>query len=335
MLGSKVGILDIKEQIKDKRVLMRVDFNVPVKEGKVTDATRVKATIPTINEIFESGAKALILMSHLGRPDGVKSEKNSLKPVVGVLEELSGRNVTFLEDCVGETVEEACKDPPNGAVILLENLRFHREEEGAGLVEGKKVKATNEEIGKFRNSLSKLGDIYLNDAFGTAHRAHSSMVGVESSVKAAGLLLKKELDAFSKVMENPNRPLLVILGGAKVKDKIQLIMKMLDLVDEMIIGGGMVFTFKKVLLDMKIGNSIFDPDGAAIVKDIMAKAEEKGVKIHLGVDFVCGDKFDKDANTMIVKEGEDIPDGWMGLDIGEDSVKNNTQVGNLLYIIGN
>jgi phosphoglycerate kinase len=168
--------------------------------------------------------------------------------------------------------------------------------------------------------------VYLNDAFGTAHRAHSSMVGTGHEKKAAGMLLKKELDAFAAVMEEPQRPLLVVLGGAKVADKIKLIMKMLDLVDEMIIGGGMVFTFKKVLEGMEIGTSLYDSVGAGIVEEIMKKAEEKGVKMHLGTDFLCGDKFDKDAEVKAVGVGEPIPEGWMGMDIGPVSIKNNTEV---------
>eukprot|EP00824_Muranothrix_gubernata_P018315 TRINITY_DN372_c0_g1_i1.p1 TRINITY_DN372_c0_g1~~TRINITY_DN372_c0_g1_i1.p1 ORF type:complete len:420 (-),score=136.48 TRINITY_DN372_c0_g1_i1:49-1308(-) len=326
MLGKKVGLASLGESLKGKRVLMRCDFNCPIKEGKVSDATRIKATLPSINYIFEQGAKVLIIMTHLGRPDGMKIDKYTVKPVAPVLEELSKKKVTFVEDCVGEVAMKAVEAAPEGSIVLLENVRFHVEEEGKGKNEkGEAVKATKENVDAFRAQLTKLGDVYVSDAFGTAHRAHSSMVGVDLPVKAAGFLVKKELDAFSKVLEAPARPLLVIMGGAKVKDKIQLIMNMLDLVDEMIIGGGMVFTFKKVLSNMNIGSSLYDEEGSKIVKDIMKKAEEKKVKIHLPIDFVCGDKFDKDANTKVVKEAEGIPEGWIGMDCGEESIKINSE----------
>ena len=326
MLSKKLGLAAIKESLKGKRVVMRVDFNVPVKEGVVTDPTRIRATLPSLRCIFESGASSLVLMSHLGRPDGQKSEKNSMKPVVPILQELMGRPVTFLEDCVGEEVEKACASPPEGSLILLENLRFHGEEEGSAVIEGKKVKCKEEDVVTFRHSLSKLGDVYINDAFGTAHRAHSSMVGCDLPIKAAGFLLKKELDAFASVLEKPASPLLVILGGAKVKDKIKLIMNLLDLADEMIIGGGMLFTFKKVLEGMQIGNSLYDEEGAGIVPDIMAKAKEKNCKIHLPVDFLCGDKFDKDATVKYVTDKDGVPEGWLGMDIGPESIKVNSEV---------
>jgi phosphoglycerate kinase len=178
-------------------------------------------------------------------------------------------------------------------VILLENLRFHMAEEGKGVINGEKVKAPKDEISAFRKSLTKLGELYVNDAFGTAHRAHSSMVGVDVPTRAAGFLMKKELQYFSKILETPEKPLTVVMGGAKVADKIQLIMKMLDLVDEMIIGGGMAFTFNKVLDNINIGKSLYDEEGAKIINDIMNKAREKGVKIHLPLDFIAADKFEE------------------------------------------
>ncbi|CEM12713.1 unnamed protein product [Vitrella brassicaformis CCMP3155] len=323
MLASKIGIEDVADKLAGKRVLMRVDFNVPIKDGAVTDKTRIVATLPTINFAFEKGAKALILMSHCGRPDGRKQDKYTLKPVVPIVEELTGKKVIFLDDCVGEAVEKACADPPAGSITILENLRFHVEEEGKGTnAEGGKVKADKGKTEEFRASLTKLGDIFINDAFGTAHRAHSSMVGVNLDIKAAGKLMKKELDYFSKALENPPRPFLAILGGAKVADKIQLIQNLLDKVNLMIVGGGMAFTFKKVNEGMSIGGSLFDEEGAKIVPEIMAKAKEKGVEILLPVDFVCGDKFDKDAAVKQVGVGESIPDGWMGLDCGPKSIEN-------------
>jgi len=235
--------------------------------------------------------------------------------------------VQFLDDCVGEKVEKACADPPHGSVILLENLRFHVEEEGSGVdAAGKKIKADEAKVKEFRASLSKLGDIFVNDAFGTAHRAHSSMVGVNLPQKAAGFLMKKELDYFAKALENPQRPYLAILGGAKVSDKIKLISNLLDKVDEMIIGGGMAFTFKKIVNDVKIGNSLFEKDSEKTVKDVIAKAKEKNVKLHFPVDYVTADKFSKDANTGAATDEEGIPDGWMGLDSGPKSNKEFAEV---------
>ncbi|KAI3373933.1 hypothetical protein L3Q82_022501 [Scortum barcoo] len=236
----------------------RVDFNVPMKDKQITNNQRVKAAVPSIKHCLDNGAKSVVLMSHLGRPDGnPMPEKYSLEPVAAELKNLLGRDVTFLKDCVGAEVEAACANPATGSVILLENLRFHVAEEGKGKdAAGNKTKASQEQIDSFRASLSKLGDVYVNDAFGTAHRAHSSMVGVNLPQKAAGFLMKKELDYFAMALEKPQRPFLAILGGAKVKDKIQLINNMLDKVDEMIIGGGMAFTFLKVLNNMEVRKSV-------------------------------------------------------------------------------
>jgi phosphoglycerate kinase len=229
--------------------------------------------------------------------------------------------VSFLPDCVGPEVEAACADPAPGSVILLENLRFHVEEEGKGVdASGAKVKASKEAVAAFAGSLTKLGDVYVNDAFGTAHRAHASMVGIKLPERVSGFLLKKELAYFSKAMEAPARPYLVILGGAKVSDKIQLITNLLDKADEMIIGGGMAFTFKKVLDGVAIGDSLYDEEGAKIVGEVMAKAKAKGVKIHLPVDYVAADKFAKDAATKVVTDAEGVPAGWRGLDVGPASI---------------
>lgn len=310
-----------KVQVEGKRVVMRVDFNVPLKEGKVTNTQRIVAAAPTIKYCLDNKAKSVVLMSHLGRPDGRRQEKYSLSPVVSELEAILGMKVTFLNDCVGEEVEKACENPADGSVILLENLRFHLEEEGKGVNEaGEKVKAAKEDVEKFQASLGKLGDIYCNDAFGTAHRAHSSMVGVKKDVRASGYLLKKELAYFAKALVNPEAPFLCILGGAKVTDKIQLITNLLDKCNKMIIGGGMAFTFLKVLNDMKIGSSLYDEEGAKIVKDISDKAKAKGVELHLPTDFKTGSKFgaDCEVGTATVESG--IPDGWLGLDIGPASI---------------
>lgn len=320
-LSSKLT-LD-KVDVKGKRVIMRVDFNVPMKDKHITNNQRIKAAVPSIQHCLDNGAKAVVLMSHLGRPDGVPMpDKYSLEPVVAELNALLGKNVQFLKDCVGPEVEAACADPPAGSIILLENLRFHVEEEGKGKdAAGNKTKASQGEVDAFRASLSKLGDVYVNDAFGTAHRAHSSMVGVNLPQKAAGFLMKKELDYFAMALEKPQRPFLAILGGAKVKDKIQLINNMLDKVDEMIIGGGMAFTFLKVLNNMEIGNSLYDEEGAKIVKDLMAKAEKNNVKINLPVDFITADKFDENAAQGTATVAEGIPANWMGLDCGPESSK--------------
>jgi phosphoglycerate kinase len=319
-----------KLDLKGKRVLMRVDFNVPQDKatGAITNPQRIVAALPTIQYALDRGA-SVILMSHLGRPDGECKAKYSLKPVADKLQELLRRPIQFLDDCVGPEVEAACAAIQPGEVILLENLRFHIAEEGK--VKDEKTgetrkKATPEEVAAFRASLSKLGDVYVNDAFGTAHRAHSSMVGVNLPLKASGFLMKKELDAFAQVLEHPQRPLLAILGGAKVADKIQLIENLLDKADEIIIGGGMAFTFLKVVNNMEIGTSLFDPPGALIVPRVMEKARAKNKQIHLPVDFVAADKFDKDANTRIVTAEQGIPAGWQGLDCGPATIKKFQEV---------
>ncbi|CAJ0859712.1 7849_t:CDS:2, partial [Entrophospora sp. SA101] len=263
---------------------MRVDFNVPFQDGKITNNQRISAALPTIKHALDNKAKAVILMSHLGRPDGKSNPKYSLKPVAVELSKLLNKDVLFLDDCVGK-------------VILLENLRFHIEEEGSAKDDqGNKIKPSKEEVTKFRESLSKLGDIYVNDAFGTAHRAHSSMVGVNLPIRAAGFLLKKELDFFGKALENPERPFLAILGGAKVSDKIKLIDNLLDKVNSMIITGGMVFTFKKTLGNVEIGKSLFDEDGAKIVGQIVEKAKKNNVDLVFPIDYITADKFDPNAN---------------------------------------
>jgi len=309
---------------KGQRVLMRVDFNVPQDKttGAITNTKRIEAALPSIKYVLDQGAASVVLMSHLGRPDGQKVAKFSLKPVADVLPKLLGRPVKFLDDCVGPLVEAACAKGvvKDGEVILLENLRFHIEEEGkvkqAG---GTSVKADPKAVEAFRASLSKLGDVYVNDAFGTAHRAHSSMVGCNLPLKVAGFLMEAELKAFSAVLDNPRRPLLAILGGAKIADKIPLINNLLDKANEIIIGGGMAFTFKKILNNMEIGASLFDPEGAKMVKDLMAKAQAKGVKILLPVDYVCADKFAEDAQVKPADDASGIPVGWLGLDVGPKS----------------
>jgi len=319
-LSNKLSITDC--DLKDKRVLIRVDFNVPLEGTKVTNTQRIAGAVPTIKYAIDHGAKAVILMSHLGRPDGKVNEKYSLKVVVPDLENLLGVKVKFAPDCVGKEVEDIVNEASGGQVVLLENLRFHAEEEGSSKdADGKKVKADKAKVEEFRKGLTALGDIYINDAFGTAHRAHSSMVGVDLPQKASGFLMKKELEYFAKAIENPERPFLAILGGAKVSDKIQLIDNLLGKVDSLIVCGGMAFTFKKTLEKVKIGNSLFDPEGAKIVGDLVEKAKKNNVKLVLPVDYVTADKFAKDANTGTATDESGIPDGWMGLDCGPKSIE--------------
>jgi len=308
-----------------QRVLIRVDFNVPQDKatGAITSNQRIVAALPTIKYALEQGA-SVILMSHLGRPDGQKLAKFSLRPVAHELEQLLGRPVTFLDDCVGPAVEAACAGLAPGAVVLLENLRFHIEEEGKVKREdGTSRKADPAAVAAFRASLTKLGDVFVNDAFGTAHRAHSSMVGVTLSRKAAGFLMEAELKAFAAVLDHPSRPLLAILGGAKIADKIPLIKNLIEKADEIIIGGGMAFTFKKVTQGMAIGSSLFDAEGAKLVPELVAKAQARGVKLILPVDYVCADKFDANAATQAATDATGIPAGWMGLDCGPASSEQN------------
>jgi len=306
--------------IASERVFIRCDFNVPQKDGKITNNARIVAALPSIQYCLDNGAKSVVLCSHLGRPDGQKNMKFTLAPVAEELKTLLKRDVKFLPDCVGSEVEAACADPEQGSVILLENLRFHIEEEGKGVdASGNKVKAEKSDVTAFRTSLRKLADVYVNDAFGTAHRAHSSMVGEGFDKRAAGFLLKKELQYFAKALCNPERPFLAILGGAKVQDKIQLIENMLDKVDEMIIGGGMAFTFRKIMNDMKIGTSLYDAEGAKIVNKLVEKAKANNVKLHFPVDFVTANKFAEDAEVGEATVESGIPDGWMGLDCGPKS----------------
>ncbi|KIJ69640.1 hypothetical protein HYDPIDRAFT_106287 [Hydnomerulius pinastri MD-312] len=319
-LSNKLFIDDaaFADAIPNKRVLIRVDFNVPMKDqdGKrvITNNARIKAALPTIQFALSKGPKAVILMSHLGRPDGKKTPKDSLAPVAAELKSLlPGKSITFLDDCVGESIEAAVNSASPGSVLLLENLRFHAEEEGKN---ADKTKVDKSLIKAFAESLTKLGDLYVNDAFGTAHRAHASMVGINLEKRAAGLLMKKELEYFAKVLEKPDRPFLAILGGAKVSDKIQLIQNMLDKVNTLIICGGMAFTFLQVRNGLSIGKSLFDKDGAGKVNDIIAQAQEKDVKLVFPTDFITAEEFSKDAKTGEASLESGIPDDWMGLDAG-------------------
>ncbi len=314
MSFNKLSITDL--ELKGKRVLMRVDFNVPLKDGQITNNARIAAAVPTIKLALDEGG-SVVLMSHLGRPKGERNAEFSLAPVAKELEKLLDRPVKFLSDCVGAEVESACASLKPGDVVLLENLRFHRAEE--------RKKADQAEIDAFGASLTKLGDVYVNDAFGTAHRAHSSMVGVNLQ-RAAGLLLQKELDYFGKALSKPERPFLAILGGAKVADKIQLIDNLIDKVDAMIIGGGMAYTFKKVVFGMKIGQSLYDEEGAKIVKDIVQKAKDKNVELVFPVDYLTGDKFGPDATVGSATDESGIADHLEGFDCGPESIKKFTAI---------
>ena len=320
-----------KKQLKDvdvsgKRVFIRVDFNVPQDKKDpsiITNPARIVGALPTIKYCLEKGATSVVLASHLGRPDGAVVAKYSLAPVAKELEKQLGKPVTFLNGCVGPEVEAACAAPAAGSVILLENVRFHIEEEGKGEINGEKVKADKAKVTEFRASLRKLADIYVSDAFGTAHRGHSSMVGEGYEIKCAGFLVAKELDNFGKVLTAPEKPVLAILGGAKVSDKIQLIKNMLSKVDKIIIGGGMAYTFLKVIDGMEIGTSLYDEEGAKIVPEIMKIAKEKGVEIILPTDFVISSKFGEDGEIKTATKATGIEAGFMGLDCGPDSIKAN------------
>jgi phosphoglycerate kinase len=286
----------------NKRALIRVDFNVPLdKTFHVTDDNRIRATIPTLNKILKDGGSC-VLMSHLGRPKGGPEEKYSLKHTVGTLEGLLGKKVSFANDCIGEEAKTKAAALKTGEVLLLENLRFYKEEEKGD--------------DAFAEKLSKLGDIYVNDAFGTAHRAHASTTIVARffKEKCAGLVMAAELDNAKKVMDQAAKPFTAIMGGAKISDKILIIERLLDKVNHLIIGGGMSYTFFKAL-GGNVGKSLVEEDKLSLAKDLIQKAKAKGVELHLPIDSIAGDKFDAAANTQVVNNNS-IPDGWMGLDIG-------------------
>lgn len=314
--------------VKGKRVFIRVDFNVPQDKKDpsiITNTQRIDAALPTIKYCLDQGAKSVVLASHLGRPDGCANDKFTMAPVAKCLEQQLGKPVIFLKDCVGAETEAACADPAPGSVILLENVRYHVEEEGKGVdADGNKTKADKDKTAEFRASLAKLGDVYCSDAFGTAHRGHSSMVGDGYAIKCSGFLVAKELEAFAKVIDVPKAPVLAILGGAKVSDKILLIKNLLDKVNIMIIGGGMAFTFIKIMKGVSIGSSLFDDEGAKIVPEILEKAKANGVEIVLPVDFVVSSKFGDDGEIKVVAD-DGVPDGFMGLDCGPKSIELNNE----------
>lgn len=294
-------------ELSGKRVLVRVDFNVPLDDqGKITDDTRIRAALPTIKHLTNHGAK-VILASHFGRPKGKVNESMRLTPVATRLSELLGQDVIKCDDCIGDAVAAAVAGMQNGQVAMLENVRFYAEEE-----------ANDPEFSK---KLASVADLYVNDAFGTAHRAHASTEGVTHYLtpSVAGLLIEKELEYLQNAIEHPQRPLAAIVGGSKVSSKITVVETLLDKVDKLIIGGGMIFTFYKAR-GLNVGKSLVEDEFLELAKSLEAKAKEKGVTLLLPTDVVVADKFAADANTQTVSV-ENIPDGWMGLDIGPDSVK--------------
>ncbi|MCM3317207.1 phosphoglycerate kinase [Rummeliibacillus stabekisii] len=297
-------------EVQGKRVFVRVDFNVPMEDGKITDETRIKAALPTIQALVEKGAK-VILASHLGRPKGEVKDEFRLTAVGERLSELLGKNVQKLDESIGETVEKAVEAMQDGDVILLENVRFHKGEE-------KNDPALAE-------SFAKLADVYVNDAFGAAHRAHASTEGIAKYLPAvSGLLMEKELDVLGKALSNPERPFTAIIGGAKVKDKIGVIENLLEKVDHLIIGGGLSYTFIKAQ-GYEIGTSLLEEDKIELAKSFIEKAAEKGVKLHMPVDAVVANEFSKDAETKVV-DIDQIPSDWMGLDIGPKTVAEYADV---------
>ncbi len=302
---TKLTIDDL--ELSGKRVLVRVDFNVPLDENKkVTDAKRIVETLPTIKKIIETGGRA-ILMSHLGRPKGQPKPEFSLRPVAEKLQELLGKPVQFANDCIGKEVEDQAAKLQDGDVLLLENLRYHAEEE--------------KNDPDFAAKLARLGEIYINDAFGSAHRAHASTEGVTKHIQqcAAGYLMQKELAYLGKAVGDPERPYVAILGGAKISGKIDVISNLLDKVDALLIGGGMAYTFFKAEGN-EIGKSLLEEDKIDLAKEIIGKAAEKKVKMLFPVDCVIADKFDKDAETEIVDAGAIKPE-WMALDIGPKTIE--------------
>ena len=295
----------VKEaDLKGKRVLIRVDFNVPVKNGVVTDATRIKAALPTINYILDGGA-SLVVMSHYGRPKGQKNMDFSMAPIRAEFEKLLGKPVKLAPDVIGEEVEKEVKALKPGEVLLLENVRFYPDEEKNGE--------------EFAKTLASYGDLYVNDAFGTAHRAHASTEGVSHFLPAyAGFLIEKEVKFMAPLLENPEHPFVAVIGGSKVSSKISVLESLVKTCDTIVIGGGMAYTFLKVL-GHSVGTSLVEDDYQETAKAFLAAAEKKGVKVILPVDHVCADKFDENA-TPVAVDSVDIPEGLMGLDIGPKTV---------------
>jgi len=302
---EKIGIKQL--DLQGKRVLIRVDFNVPLNESlQITDDTRIRASLPTISYAMEHGAK-VILLSHLGRPKGKVVPAMSLKPVAARLSDLLGKKVKMANDCIGEEVKAEIGRMQGGEVLLLENCRFHKGDE--------------ENDPAFSRALAELADIYVNDAFGSAHRAHASTVGVTCfvSVAAAGFLMQKEIQYLGKVISHPDRPFIAILGGAKVSDKIGVIANLLDKVDALLIGGAMAYTFERAQ-GLSTGSSLVEEDKVGLAKELLAQAESRKMKLLLPLDHVVAEKVEVGAKTQIVERGN-IPSGWKGLDIGPQTIE--------------
>jgi len=301
---NKLGIEDL--DLKGKKVLVRVDFNVPLDGKKITDDTRITAALPTIKYIMEKGGKS-ILMSHLGRPKGKPTPEFSLEPVAKRLEELLCKSVPLAPDCIGDSVKAIVNNMKEGDAVLLENLRFHTEEE--------------ENDPEFSKKLAELGDVYVNDAFGAAHRAHASTVGLTKyiSKSAVGFLMEKEIKYINDAIDNPARPFVAILGGAKVSDKIGVIENLMKKADAIIIGGAMAYTFLKAQ-GRSVGNSLVENDKLDIAREILKKSLDMRVPLYFPIDHVIADKFAPDANTKVVMRGR-IPNGWEGMDIGPATVE--------------
>jgi 3-phosphoglycerate kinase len=314
---DKMSIADAN--FSGKRVLVRVDFNVPVADGVVTDRTRIRAAIPTLKHILDQKPKSLVLMSHLGRPKGQVSEKYSLAPVVPALSEELDVDVQFATDCVGDEAAHALEDLPDGGVLLLENTRFHAGE--------KKNDAA------FAAQLAALGDVFVNDAFGTAHRAHASNVGVAQVLPTyAGFLIQKEIDYLATTIEAPQSPFVAILGGAKVSDKIAVIDALLTKVDALLIGGGMANTFNAAK-GYAMANSLVEEEALDTAKALLEKG---GDKLILPVDAIIGDRFDADANTSMIAIADGVPEDWAVYDIGPETVKDfEAQLANAKTVVWN
>jgi phosphoglycerate kinase len=322
---------------RDKKAIVRVDFNVPLNEQKeITDATRIDAAVPTIKKILNDGG-SVILMSHLGRPKKNPDEKYSLKPIVSYLSTALGKPVQFAEDCMGESTQQMTAALKTGEVLLLENLRFYAEEEGKprdlpeNISDDEKSaakKAMKEQQIVFTKQLASYADVYVNDAFGTAHRAHASTALIadyfDDKHKMFGYVMANEVGNLEKVLKNPTRPFLFIVGGSKVSDKIAALENLLDKVNDIIIGGGMRYTFVKAM-GGTIGDSLYEADALDVVRTIMEKAEKAGVKLHFAADTVVADRFANDANRQDCNSGK-LPDGWMGMDIGTQAIKDFTTV---------
>ena len=302
-----MGLRTVKDlDLTGKRVLMRVDFNVPLKEGVVTDMTRIERALPTIKYVLEQEGASVVVMTHLGRPKGEKKAEFSLKPVAKAFSQALGREVIAADDCIGEEVEAQAAALKPGQVLLLENVRYYKEE--------------TDNDPEFAKKLAALGDVFVNDAFGTAHRAHASTEGVTKFLpSAAGFLIEKEVAFFAPLLTNPEKPFVAVIGGAKVSSKIGVLETLMDTCDALVIGGGMSYTFLKVQ-GKNIGKSLFESDYVETAENLLKKAEAKGVRVILPVDHVCGKDFSEDTEAVYV-DSADIPDDLLGMDVGEKTLK--------------